>query len=300
MAVVDYWWELERRPPPPEDYRRHLLQIASLRPPVRPPLLVVLGPFARFHAGVLAKAAKTGFFSVVDLASAGSEELERDDTAFIKWSPYSEYQISAKERSRIPSGRHIINDTHFDCDKKNVQRAFATVASYSSEVDPVGYEGAAVVKSSRNGRHDGSLIKLPTSAPSEGFVYEQLIDNSIGDNLVYDIRVPFIKDVAPLAYVKFRPRQRRFENINGFAKLVTPADVLSIDEVELCRRFCREIGLEYGEIDVLRDKTTARIYVIDANNTPAGPPRALSPEDRATALRFIALTVCRSVFGLAL
>ena len=109
--------------------------------------------------------------------------------------------------------------------------------------------------------------------------------------------MPFILCAAPLAYVKFRRRQERFQNVGTKALLVTPADVLTSDEVDLCRRFCIHIGLDYGELDVIRDRKSGRIYIIDANNTPAGPPKALSDDNRISALRIMALAFCRNVFG---
>ena len=48
--------------------------------------------------------------------------------------------------------------------------------------------------------------------------------------------------------------------------------ILSIDEAEKIRLFCERMKLDYCELDVLRDKNNGRIYIVDANSTPAGPP----------------------------
>ena len=33
---------------------------------------------------------------------------------------------------------------------------------------------------------------------------------------------------------------------------------------------CREMGLDYGELDVLRDREDGRLYILDVNDTPSG------------------------------
>ena len=43
--------------------------------------------------------------------------------------------------------------------------------------------------------------------------------------------------------------------------------------------FTRGLGLEFGEMDVLSDRTDGRIDIVDANNTPWGPPRIMAPAD---------------------
>jgi hypothetical protein len=47
-------------------------------------------------------------------------------------------------------------------------------------------------------------------------------------------------------------------------------------------RFCAAIALDYGELDVLRDNDSGRIYVVDANRTPIRP-RGLAAADEDAA-----------------
>jgi len=86
--------------------------------------------------------------------------------------------------------------------------------------------------------------------------------------------------------------------VNHAVSLFSPADVLASHEVELCRNFCREIGLDYGELDVLRDRKDGQIYIVDANNTPAGPPNGLTEESRQTAIRLMAACFVKEFFGM--
>jgi hypothetical protein len=46
--------------------------------------------------------------------------------------------------------------------------------------------------------------------------------------------------------------------------------------------FCQKLGLDYGELDVLRDRIDRQLYIVDANNTPSSrllfEPLVLPPE----------------------
>jgi hypothetical protein len=44
------------------------------------------------------------------------------------------------------------------------------------------------------------------------------------------------------------------------------------------------MGLDYGELDVLRDLGDRRIYVVDVNPTPDGPPNHIGAADSEIAL----------------
>ena len=55
-------------------------------------------------------------------------------------------------------------------------------------------------------------------------------------------------------------------------------------EVEKIIQFCEKIGLDYGEIDILRDRGDQRIYIVDVNNDPAGPPAPISGNNSLPAI----------------
>jgi glutathione synthase/RimK-type ligase-like ATP-grasp enzyme len=73
-------------------------------------------------------------------------------------------------------------------------------------------------------------------------------------------------------------------------ELASTADVLSPEEVERIIRFCRRMGLDYGELDVLRHRDDGRIYIVDVNTTPWGPPIQLSTQGKRAALLKLATT----------
>lgn len=204
----------------------------------------------------------------------------------IKWSPFSIYKIPEELRPGLPPV--IINDTHFDCSKENVADHFLRVFGYSLAVDPTAHHGPMVRKSNMNAAHDGEIVDGPAAA-RDGFSFSRLVDNRIGHH-VEDIRVPIIDGVVPFCYVKYRPLRIRFSSANTLCSLQWPQDLFSGAELNLIKAFARSIGLQYGEVDVLRDSLDGRIYIVDANNTPAGPPNRLPENEADIALALIGTT----------
>jgi hypothetical protein len=135
--------------------------------------------------------------------------------------------------------------------------------------------------------HDGRVIELPISNPEPGKVYERLIDNQASDETVVDLRLVHVLGQFPAAYEKYRPIQTRFDVENSFAKIVAPDQALSTGELFGINEFCISIGLQYGELDILRDRHDGRIYIIDSNNTPWGPPIGMSRSEGERALAMI-------------
>jgi hypothetical protein len=148
-----------------------------------------------------------------------------------------------------------------------------------------------VVKSDDNGTHDGR-VKLGrdiTSEDRKGNVIQRVVDNRVDETNVHDIRVPVIGSRIPFVYFKVRGIETRFSNNNRTATLSTPLNLLTKAELRRILIFCRALGLDYGELDVLRDRQSGEIYVVDVNNTPVGPPNGLSPAESQLAVREMAL-----------
>jgi hypothetical protein len=91
-----------------------------------------------------------------------------------------------------------------------------------------------------------------------------------------------------LVFKKRRPTGRRFANENVSVEWVRPEQVYSPAEIDLIRRFCSEIRLDWGGVDVLRNSTDGRIYIVDANKTDMGPPVALPLGQKLRATRLLA------------
>lgn len=190
-------------------------------------------------------------------------------------------------------GSVLINAKCLDISKARVDAIHQQVLGYSLAVDPGTYTGRMVVKSNLNGEHDGQEVMGPVATPLSSAVYQRVVDNRppqvptelAGRHVVCDIRVAIFGGQAGFAYMKYRPVDSRFSNTNSLVDLAQLPDVLSHQEVELIERYCQTFGLDYGEIDVVRDAQDGRIYILDINKTPLGPPNGLPEAKRQKALQ---------------
>jgi len=192
-----------------------------------------------------------------------------------------------------PEWRHALNAGLLDTGKRNVAAVFARAFGYRLAVDPRTHRGPCVAKSDRNSAHDGRVLDCPTSRVEAGTAYELLVDNRSDERTVVDIRVPVVGGEIPFVYLKYRPLGDRFRNANSRVEVAPTGRVLSRGERERIRAFCRLIGLDLGELDVLRDAADGRIYVVDVNHMPFGPPRPMRLADATRALRSYGETLLR-------
>lgn len=192
----------------------------------------------------------------------------------------------------------VVNGACRDISKANVSRHFTAAFGYSCDVDPLTYSGPCVEKSNLNALHDGRIVVGPAAAVRAGSVYQRVINNVVPGDLVEDIRVPVINGTVPFAYLKYRPVAARFDSNKSRAiRLCAAGDVLSAEEIRTIGKFTRSIGLDYGELDVLRDRDDGRIYIVDANKTPAGPSHRLRQADFRRAVSMLAAAFRDHFFG---
>jgi hypothetical protein len=135
-----------------------------------------------------------------------------------------------------------------------------------------------VEKSEINGSHDGKIVHCPC-APLPGKCYQRFVDCSDGDNAI-DYRLTIIARRARFVVIKTKRAAARFSVHNKSAVYAEAADVFSNDEVALLERFASVLRLDWSAIDVLRDRSDGRLYVVDVNKTDTGPAVDLSRPDR--------------------
>lgn len=198
--------------------------------------------------------------------------------------------IKASEAALPVKSAPIINATCLDISKTNVSRHFSAVFGYSCDVDPFNYYGPCVEKSDENARHDGHIVTAPVPRRRADAVYQRVINNVVQGDLVEDIRVPVINGIVPFVYLKYRPTAIRFDSSrNNIVRLCPAEEALSAEEIRNIGKFAASIGLDYGELDVLRDRDDGRIYIVDANNTPTGPSYRLPSAELRRAVNILAL-----------
>ncbi|MAP93413.1 MAG: hypothetical protein CMK07_00530 [Ponticaulis sp.] len=181
----------------------------------------------------------------------------------------------------------FINFNCTDVSKSYVSDAFTKVAGYELSVDPKTYTGLMVEKSEINAAHDGRIVQGPI-IPVEGKSYQRLVNNEVEGEMVQDLRTTIVAGEPTIVFRKRRPTKRRFANENAEVRMQFPQDCFSADELNLIRAFVREIGLDWGGVDVLRDAETGKIFIVDANKTDMGPPIALPLGQKLRSTRLMA------------
>ena len=187
-----------------------------------------------------------------------------------------------------PSERPAFNVNCYDIRKSVVARIFKETFGYDLDVDPKTWNGPAVEKSEGNGRHDGRIVQCPIENPKRDFVYQRLVDNTFNGHDHIDIRTPVVGGKIPFVYLKRRMPDVRFTNDNHRVDLVATGAMLSKDEQAKILAFAKAMQLDFGGIDVLRDRGDGRIYIVDANKTDMGPPSNLTSQEKLKAMRGLA------------
>jgi hypothetical protein len=184
---------------------------------------------------------------------------------------------------RLKAGAKLVNYNARDVSKSNVARASGIAFGTPLAVDPSKYVGQAVEKSEINAAHDGHIVQCPTPA-IPGRAYQRVIDNRMADpDYVEDLRTCTVGGKPVCVFLKRRQVTKRFLNTNTEVLLRSPEEVFSAAEMEQIGAFTREIGLDWGGVDVLRDRTDGKLHIVDANKTDMGPPVALNLPDKIRA-----------------
>ncbi|MFP4539245.1 MAG: hypothetical protein ACLFPA_13205 [Dichotomicrobium sp.] len=242
--------------------------------------LILFGDTHRFPKSSLYKGLRAAGLRWID----GNRLRAPREGVLMAWEKYPECDIRARFK-RVIGDRWLMNE-HMNTDKDVIDRAHEKAFGYGLAVDPRTYEGEAVQKSKKNARHDGRIVRLPIDDPRPSKVYQLVIDNTDGAE-VEDIRLEVLRGKPVICYAKRRLIAERFLNTLTSAAIVPVGDMLSADELAQIEAYCAGCHLDYGALDILRDRKSEKIHVCDANSTPRGPPKALSDMESARAAGLI-------------
>ena len=244
--------------------------LARTTRPRRAIVFVPQEPHARYM--VRAAASWAGLHVVDDPAKADAAMFFDDATISLAPAP--------------PLPRHL-NFGCGDISKSHVAKVFEAVFGYGLAIDPRRWSGAAVAKSEVNGAHDGGIVACPCE-PLPDRVYQRLIDTVGDDGLAEDLRTSCIGGRVVNVIVKRRPAEARFLPPNTSARLTAPHLVYTPAEIEQLEAFVAAIRADWCGLDVLRDRSDGRIYVVDVNKTDAGPVIALSLREKIACVSGLA------------
>jgi len=192
-------------------------------------------------------------------------------------------------KKRIEKGKDILknawNSNCIDIGKTYTDEIFEKVFGYSTRLYPKTHRGKILEKNELNGHHEARILKGPIKNPKEGYIYQMVINNNVRRYYFEDIRIAYIKGNIPFCYLTYRLKGKRFSTKKFNATLAKPSDVLSQIEIKKVDQFCREMKVDFAEIDTLRDRDDNKLYLIDVNPTAYGPATGLNYENKIKALK---------------
>ena len=158
-----------------------------------------------------------------------------------------------------------------DISKTKVGEIHQEIFAYGLEIDPTHFQGLAVEKTNLNAQCRESVVRCPILEARHGFVYQRLVTTPTEPDEYEEYRVAIMRQEIPYVVVKRRPLTERFNASAGYALVRDAEEVFSPEEMEMIFRICNRFGFEYGDLDILREQSDGRIYIIDLSPNPSGP-----------------------------
>ena len=183
-----------------------------------------------------------------------------------------------------------------DVSKSKVAAVMAEAFGYELALDPATHVGEAVEKGEGNGVHDGRRVQC-TLEPVSGKAYQRVIKTEGADGLACDLRTACVAGRPVVVFVKKKPASARFSIQNTSVVVKMPEDVFSAAELAQLQHFCAAMRLDWGGLDVLREASTGRLFVVDVNKTDTGPAVVLNWRDRTKATTLLAEALRKMVEG---
>jgi hypothetical protein len=197
----------------------------------------------------------------------------------------------------LQSQHSIWNENCTDIRKSTLEKAHVAAFGYGMAVNPCNHAGTMVVKSEFNAKHDGQTIQGPINLTEQrpDSVYQIDIDNTDEQGRHFDFRLVHIKGSIALAYKKYKAADTRFTNLCESAILIEVEAALNDAERENTQSMMELLHVDYAELDALRDSQSGKLFIIDVNPTPWGPPAELPIEQKAIAVQVMANALKTSV-----
>lgn len=186
-------------------------------------------------------------------------------------------------------GRTInVNPHPFNIKKDRLDDIHDEVFGYGLRVNPAKHRGTCLVRSTQNAIHmarfvqcpiEGHMIDNRVSISKRGEphrrIYVRLIDTRVDEKTIRDYRVVVMGGEIKLVYEKFIPSQYMFhvprEAEVKVQEHCNPEKIFSTTEIDNISLFVHRTKLDFSELDVLRNNSDGKIYIVDQNPMPAGP-----------------------------
>jgi len=228
-------------------------------------------------------------------ARMGGIEITKDTNAadiIFVFDDTTESETGAQLEPSLKS--KAINHRIDDISKTHVAKVFQDIFGYGVDVDPLTHQGKAVQKSDVNATHDGQVVDCPLRPEDirPGSVYQKLIDSRHDGPHSEDLRMAYVSGEIPVVFHKYKLIEKRFGTDYDHVDVWSADQAFSKEEQIQLIDFCEAMGLDFGAVDVMRDKHDGRIYVVDVNKT-CMPVLCLSQKEQRQSFRLISEALIR-------
>ena len=219
------------------------------------------------------------------LEAAGAEFIydRKDDYDLVLYWNNKLVNKPPKKLHDIAKEKKVLNLHCNNVTKVKVDEVQKKVFGYCLTVDPLTYEGKGVVRNNKQAqglRNKIRVLDFPVKGirlQSEGKyspdykLYQKFVDtyNEKGNRV--EIRVVIVGESIPLIFYKeFTNKNKPFKHYHtqdSFTGMLA-YNVFTEKEIKKILQYSKEIGMDFGELDILKDGD--KIYVTDVNNIP-GP-----------------------------
>ncbi|MGB0999445.1 MAG: hypothetical protein ACPG4W_02990 [Flavobacteriales bacterium] len=197
---------------------------------------------------------------------------EEHQSIFI-WEDETEVYNTEKYIQKFGQSKPLFNVHCTDISKEKVDREFERIFDYGIQVNPLKYSGLCVEKCNENAGGIINEIQCPIQEKKPDFVYQKVIDNAVNSDYIADMRVLIFGSDIPFVIDKWIPKVTRYKkkvdtDLPVKYHYKKAQELLSAEEQKQILKLAKRMGLDCGEMDVLRDASDGKIYVVDVNKTP--------------------------------
>lgn len=169
-------------------------------------------------------------------------------------------------KNDIETNKRVINGKLVSTSKNYTDTMFEEVFGYPISVT----KGKCYRKSIKQATKDLIEYDLDTLPKEEGYVYQKRLNYEVAKDTFIKFRLFVIN--SEVRFVYCMKSKTMLESYWGITpdNIGNPFIFVNQKDIMLTNKFCKKIGLEWGELDAAYDRDNGLFYIFDVNNTPSG------------------------------
>ena len=173
--------------------------------------------------------------------------------------------LAPLHRFGLNTDKFVINGRCNNVLKDYVDRVWGDVYGCCLTVNPLIHNGYCIEKPLTQGTNSGNVILCPHEK-SQDKIYLRWVDTRDENGSLNDYRVVICDGEIVLVLIKKKQYDSFFSfDMKNFIQRPWE-ELFSVTEKNHILEFSDIVGLDFGEIDVLRSNFDGKIYVVDVNN----------------------------------